>query len=171
MRGINKVIIVGTLGSDPEVRYAPDSRCVATLSVATNENWTDKSPGEKKQLTEWHRVVIWGRLAEVAGEYLRKGSPAYFEGKLRTRKWQDKDGIERYTTEIIASDMQMLGNPNGQQMPQQAPAQQQQARQPQGRQAMGKPAPVGYQGQMGTNPNQQRAPMDPPIDFDDDIPF
>ena len=105
-RGINKVILIGNLGTDPEVRYMPQGGAVANLTVATSESWTDKATNEKKEQTEWHRVVIYQRLAEIAGEYLRKGSKVYIEGKLKTRKWQDKDGVERYTTEIIASDMQ-----------------------------------------------------------------
>lgn len=107
-RGINKVILVGNLGNDPEVRYMPQGGAVANLSVATSESWNDKVTGEKREETEWHRVVFYGRLAEIAGEYLRKGSKVYLEGKLKTRKWTDKDGIERYTTEIVGSEMQML---------------------------------------------------------------
>lgn len=117
-RGINKVILIGNLGTDPEVRYMPQGGAVANLTVATSESWTDKSTNEKKEQTEWHRVVIYQRLAEIAGEYLRKGSKVYIEGKLKTRKWQDKDGVERYTTEIIANELQMLdgrgeGQPQG----------------------------------------------------------
>lgn len=107
-RGINKVILIGNLGTDPEVRYMPQGGAVANLTVATSESWTDKASNEKKEQTEWHRVVIYQRLAEIAGEYLRKGSKVYIEGKLKTRKWQDKDGVERYTTEIIANELQML---------------------------------------------------------------
>lgn len=116
MRGVNKVIIVGSLGQDPEVRYTPNGQAIANLSVATSEQWRDKQ-GQKQERTEWHRVVIFGKLAEVAGEYLRKGSQAYFEGKLQTRKWQDKQGQDRYSTEIvidISGTMQMLGGNNGQ---------------------------------------------------------
>lgn len=117
-RGINKVILIGNLGTDPEVRYMPQGGAVANLTVATSESWTDKNTNEKKEQTEWHRVVIYQRLAEIAGEYLRKGSKVYIEGKLKTRKWQDKDGVERYTTEIIANELQMLdgrgeGQPQG----------------------------------------------------------
>jgi single-strand DNA-binding protein len=108
-RGVNKVILVGYLGNDPEVRYTPDQNAVAKLSLATTESWKDKSSGEKQERTEWHRVVLFGRLGEIAGEYLKKGSQVYVEGRLQTRKWQDKDGAERYTTEIVATDMQMLG--------------------------------------------------------------
>lgn len=112
-RGVNKVIILGTLGQDPEVRYMPNGGAVANVSVATSESWNDKATGEKKEQTEWHRVVIFGKLAEVAGEYLRKGSQVYFEGQLRTRKWADNAGVEKYTTEIVIQQMggvmQMIG--------------------------------------------------------------
>lgn len=107
-RGVNKVIIIGNLGRDPEVRYMPSGGAVTTLSLATTESWKDKQSGETQEHTEWHRVVMFNRLAEIAGEYLRKGSKLFIEGSLRTRKWQDKNGQERYTTEIVASDMQML---------------------------------------------------------------
>lgn len=205
-RGINKVILIGNLGTDPEVRYMPQGGAVANLTVATSESWTDKNTNEKKEQTEWHRVVIYQRLAEIAGEYLRKGSKVYIEGKLKTRKWQDKDGVERYTTEIIANELQMLdGRGDGQQQgggmgggqqggyqkpaapqggyPQAAPQQnfQQPAAQPAYQQAapaggyqqpqggyQQRPQQAGYQ--QPAQP-QQRAPMEPPIDFDDDIPF
>lgn len=111
-RGVNKVIIVGRLGQDPEVRYAPSGAGFANLSVATSEQWRDKQTGELKELTEWHRVVLSGKLAEVAGEYLRKGSEVYLEGKLRTRKWTDQSGVEKYSTEVlvgVGGTMQMLG--------------------------------------------------------------
>lgn len=107
-RGINKVILVGNVGGDPEVRYLPNGNAVTTLSVATSESWKDKQTGEKQERTEWHRVVCFNRLGEIAGEYLRKGSKLYVEGSLRTRKWQDQQGQDRYTTEIVASDIQML---------------------------------------------------------------
>ena len=107
-RGVNKVILVGNLGQDPEVRYMPQGGAVANFSVATSETWTDKNTNEKKEQTEWHRVVFYGRLAEIIGEYLRKGSKVYIEGKLKTRKWMDKDNIERYTTEVVGEEMQML---------------------------------------------------------------
>ncbi len=112
MASINKVIIIGNLGRDPETRYLPDGGAVTNISVATTEVWKDKS-GEKQERTEWHRVAFFGRLAEIAGEYLKKGSPVYVEGSLRTRKWQDKEGKDRYTTEIIASEMKMLGQRSG----------------------------------------------------------
>ncbi|WP_133131094.1 single-stranded DNA-binding protein [Legionella yabuuchiae] len=107
-RGINKVILVGNVGTDPEVRYMPNGNAVTTLSVATSETWKDKQTGEKQERTEWHRVVCFNRLGEIAGEYIRKGSKLYVEGSLRTRKWQDQQGQDRYTTEIVASDIQML---------------------------------------------------------------
>jgi single-strand DNA-binding protein len=112
-RGINKVILIGHLGQDPEVKYMPSGSAVANVSIATTESWKDKNTGEKQDRTEWHRVVFFARLAEIVGEYLRKGSQVYVEGRLQTRKWQDKNGQDRYTTEIIASDMQMLGGKGG----------------------------------------------------------
>lgn len=155
-RGVNKVIIVGRLGQDPEVRYAPSGSCFANLSVATSEQWRDKQTGEQKELTEWHRVVISGKLAEVAGEYLRKGSEVYLEGKLQTRKWQDQSGTDRYTTEIrvgVGGTMQMLGGKQdggqGNKPPQQQP------QQPQHQSGPSTPQPMN----------------EPPMDFDDDIPF
>ncbi|HEY9040881.1 MAG TPA: single-stranded DNA-binding protein [Rheinheimera sp.] len=202
-RGINKVILIGNLGTDPEVRYMPQGGAVANLTVATSESWTDKATNERKEQTEWHRVVIYQRLAEIAGEYLRKGSKVYIEGKLKTRKWQDKDGVERYTTEIIANELQMLdgrgegqqqgggmggGQQGGYQKPaapqggyQQAAPQQAYQASAQGgyQQATPQPQSGGYQ-QRPAQPQggyqqpaqpQQRAPMEPPIDFDDDIPF
>ncbi len=144
-RGINKVILVGNVGGDPETRYMPSGSAVTNITIATNETWKDKQTGEKKERTEWHRVALFNRLAEVAAEYLRKGSQVYIEGKLRTRKWQGKDGQDRYTTEIIASEMQMLG----------------------GRSGSGGGANFGDDDQGGGN-----APPQPgPDDFDDDIPF
>ncbi|AHE65996.1 single-stranded DNA-binding protein [Legionella oakridgensis] len=107
-RGINKVILIGNVGVDPEVRYMPNGNAVTTLSIATSETWKDKQSGDKQERTEWHRVVCFNRLGEIAGEYVRKGSKLYVEGSLRTRKWQDQQGQERYTTEIVASDIQML---------------------------------------------------------------
>ncbi len=112
-RGINKVILVGNLGQDPETRYMPSGGAVTNFTLATNESWKDKQTGEQKERTEWHRVAMFNRLAEVAAEYLRKGSQVYVEGKLRTRKWQDRDGNDRYTTEVIADEMQMLGGRGG----------------------------------------------------------
>ena len=113
-RGINKVILVGTLGRDPETRYMPSGGAVTNLNLATSESWKDKQTGEKKEQTEWHRVVLFNKLAEIGAEYLRKGQQVYIEGALRTRKWQNKEGHDQYTTEIVASDMQMLGGrPSG----------------------------------------------------------
>ena len=112
-RGINKVILVGNLGKDPETRYMPSGKAVTNFSIATSESWKDKQTGEQKEQTEWHNIVMYDRLAEIAAEYLRKGSQVYVEGRLRTRKWQDKEGRDRYTTEIIANEMQMLGGRGG----------------------------------------------------------
>ena len=150
MTSVNKVILVARLGKDPETRYAPSGDAVTNITVATTETWKDKATGEKREATEWHRVVFFGKLAEIAGQYLKKGSQVYLEGKLKTRKWQDKDGHERYTTEINADEMKMLGGKgDGQQS---EPQRQQQA--PQRQQAPQKPASGG-----GFN------------EFDDDIPF
>ena len=112
-RGVNKVILVGNLGKDPEVRYMPNGNAVANITLATSESWKDKQTGEPQEKTEWHRVVMFRRLGEIAGEYLKKGSQVYIEGKLQTRKWQDNSGIDRYTTEIVANEMQMLGGRGG----------------------------------------------------------
>ena len=112
-RGINKVILIGNLGADPETRAMPSGTTVANLRVATSESWRDKQTGEQQERTEWHRVALFGRLAEIAGEYLRKGSQVYIEGSLRTRKWQDKQGNERYSTEIVGNELQMLGGRSG----------------------------------------------------------
>src|SRR5437588_9335789 len=112
-RGINKVILIGNLGADPETRAMPSGTTVANLRVATSESWRDKQSGEQQERTEWHRVALFGRLAEIAGEYLRKGSQVYIEGSLRTRKWQDKQGNDRYSTEIVGNDLQMLGGRGG----------------------------------------------------------
>jgi len=148
-RGINKVIIVGNVGGDPETRYMPSGSAVTNLTVATNESWKDKQTGEKKERTEWHRVAMFNRLAEIAAEYLRKGSQVYIEGKLRTRKWQDKDGQDRYTTEIIADEMQMLGGRGGD--------------------FGGGASP---RSSSGSSQDSGGAPPHPgPDDFDDDIPF
>lgn len=118
MNGVNKAIIVGTLGQDPELRSMPNGNAVVNISVATSEQWKDKQSGERQEKTEWHKIVAFGKLAEIMGQYLIKGSQVYIEGKLQTRKWQDKDGKDRYTTEIVARDMQMLG---GKQRRQEAP--------------------------------------------------
>ena len=109
MASLNKVMIIGNLGRDPEVRYTPDGAAIANLSLATTSQWKDKNTGEKKEETEWHKVVMYGRLAEIAGEYCKKGKQIYIDGRLKTRKWKDKDGVEKYTTEIVADQMQLLG--------------------------------------------------------------
>lgn len=178
-RGINKVILIGNLGADPEVRYMPQGGAVASITVATSESWTDKQTNERKEQTEWHRVVIYQRLAEIAGEYLRKGSKVYIEGRLRTRKWQDQQGVERYTTEIIAGDLQMLdGKPEGAQarpaaapvtggnyqVPQQPQYQQQSPR-------GGQPFPNSAANRQAQGYSQQMPPAMQPPPFDDDIPF
>ncbi|MDQ9130388.1 single-stranded DNA-binding protein [Serratia fonticola] len=160
-RGVNKVILVGNLGQDPEVRYMPNGGAVASLSMATSESWRDKASGEQKERTEWHRVVIFGKLAEVAGEYLRKGSQVYIEGQLRTRKWQDQSGQDRYTTEVNVGQsgtMQMLGG-----RPQSSNGTGANTSQGGG----GQPQQPAHTGQ----PPQQSAGNEPPMDFDDDIPF
>ncbi len=143
-RGINKVILVGNLGADPDTRYMPSGSAVTNLSVATSESWKDKQTGEQKERTEWHKVAMFNRLAEIAAEYLRKGSQVYIEGKLRTRKWQDRDGNDRWTTEIVADEMQMLGGRGGGSAPMSS----------------------------GSGPGPSSAPPAPSSDdFDDDIPF
>ena len=157
-RGINKVIIVGNLGQDPETRYMPSGSAVTNFTVATNESWKDKQTGEQKDRTEWHRVAMFNRLAEIAAEYLRKGSQVYIEGKLRTRKWQGQDGNDRYTTEIIADEMQMLGGRGGS-----GGGDFGGARSQGGGQAGGQ---GGGQGGGGSAP-----PQPGPEEFDDDIPF
>ncbi|OGB22513.1 MAG: single-stranded DNA-binding protein [Burkholderiales bacterium RIFCSPLOWO2_02_FULL_57_36] len=113
MASVNKVIVVGNLGRDPETRYMPSGDAMTNIAVATTDKWKDKASGEQKEATEWHRIAFFGKLAEIAGQYLKKGSQVYIEGKLRTRKWTDKDGVEKYTTEIIADTMQMLGSRQG----------------------------------------------------------
>lgn len=155
-RGVNKVILVGNLGNDPEVKYMPSGGAVTNISLATTDQWKDKNTGERQERTEWHRVVFFNRLAEIAGEYLRKGSQVYVEGSLRTRKWQGQDGQDRYTTEIVASEMQMLGGGAGGGRGGDAPYDSA----PQGR---------GSQSSAPSHAPSQPAPsMD---DFDDDIPF
>ena len=113
MAAVNKVILVGNLGRDPETRYSPNGGAICNVSIATTRNWKDKASGERKEETEWHRVVFYDRLAEIAGEYLKKGRPVYVEGRLKTRKWTDKEGAEKFTTEIIAEEMQLLGSRDG----------------------------------------------------------
>lgn len=148
-RGVNKVILVGNIGQDPEVKYTASQQAVCNVSIATTDSWTDKTSGEKQERTEWHRVVFFRRLAEIAGEYLRKGSQIYIEGRLQTRKWQDQSGADRYTTEIIANDMQMLG---------------------------GRAASAGFDGpsdDQGFGEPAAAKPATAPVsdDLDDDIPF
>ncbi len=113
MASLNKVQLIGNLGRDPETRYSADGAAITNIAIATTDSWKDKATGEKKENTEWHRIVFFGKLAEIAGEYLRKGGSVYVEGKLRTRKWTDKEGVERYTTEIVGDQMLMLGTKNG----------------------------------------------------------
>ena len=216
-RGVNKVILVGNLGQDPEVRYMPNGNGVANISIATTDSWKDKNTGQMQERTEWHRVVLFGKLAEVAGEYLRKGSQVYIEGRLQTRKWTDQSGQEKYTTEVVVDmggQMQMLGGRGEQQGGGQYQGQQsggfnqqsqynqaphQQSNQPQGgfapqqqsNQQQGGFAPQQQSSQQGGFAPQQQSsqqsgfapkpqsapqggasnPMEPPIDFDDDIPF
>ncbi len=152
-RGVNKVILVGNLGADPETRYMPSGAAVTNLRIATTDSWKDKQSGEQQERTEWHRVVLFGRLAEIAAEYLRKGSQVYLEGRIQTRKWQGQDGADRYTTEIVANDMQMLGRAGG---------------------------GGAYQGGKDSHPESTTQPESavastssgpPPDEFDDDIPF
>ncbi|HDS1238697.1 TPA: single-stranded DNA-binding protein [Pluralibacter gergoviae] len=152
-KGVNRVIILGRVGQDPEIRYSPSGTAFASLSVATSEQWRDKQSGEQKELTEWHKVSIVGKLAEIAGQYVKKGDQVYFEGQLRTRKWQDNQGNDRYTTEILVGMngvMQMLG-----------------ARQGSSEQSSA-PRNSGKQHRAAPQQQQQSAP---PMDFDDDIPF
>jgi single-strand DNA-binding protein len=154
MASVNKVILVGNLGADPESRYMTNGDAVVNIRLATTESWKDKATGEKKEITEWHRVVFYRKLAEIAGQYLKKGSQVYLEGRIRTRKWTDKEGQERYTTEIEANEMQMLGS----------------------RQGMGGDGPPRESGGGGSRPAPSRpAPAAAPAgnfnDFEDDIPF
>ncbi len=152
---VNKVILVGNLGKDPEVRYAPSGDAFANVTIATTRSWKDKTSGEKKEETEWHRIIFNGRLAEIAGEYLKKGRPIYVEGRIRTRKWQDKEGVDRYTTEIVADQLQMLGS----------------------REGMGGPSPDDDGGSSSARapaaakPAAAKKPAGGFDDMDDDIPF
>ena len=148
-RGVNKVILIGNLGNDPDIRYTASGAAVANISLATAESWKDKNTGEKQERTEWHRVVFFGRLAEIVGEYLRKGSQVYVEGRLQTRKWQDKEGKDRYTTEIVANEMQMLGSRSA------------------GSASFDQSSPVAESAAMDQSPPSQKTNDD----FDDDIPF
>ncbi|WP_412497240.1 single-stranded DNA-binding protein [Vibrio fluvialis] len=164
-RGVNKVILIGNVGQDPEVRYMPSGGAVANMTIATSETWRDKATGEQREKTEWHRVTIYGKLAEVAGEYVRKGSQVYIEGQLQTRKWQDQSGQDRYSTEIVVQgyngSMQMLGNrsQSGSNSPQKG--------------GWGQPQqPAAQHNPMQQTPQQSQPQYnEPPMDFDDDIPF
>jgi len=157
MASVNKVILIGNLGRDPEVRYAPSGSAICNVTLATTRNWKNRDSGERQEETEWHRVVFYDRLAEIAGEYLKKGRPVYVEGRLKTRKWTDKDGVEKYTTEIIADQMQLLGS----------------------REGMGGPADEGSERPArSAAPSRPSAPKPAPKpsstgfdDMDDDIPF
>jgi single-strand DNA-binding protein len=157
MASVNKVILIGNLGRDPEVRYAPSGSAICNVTIATSRQWKDKTSGEKQEETEWHRVVFYDRLAEIAGEYLKKGRPVYVEGRLKTRKWTDKDGVEKYTTEIVADQMQLLGS----------------------REGMGDGGGEGGGGGMRSAPAARPAASKPAAqksstgfdDMDDDIPF
>lgn len=157
-RGVNKVILVGRIGQDPEIRYMPSGGAVANLTIATSESWRDKQTGEVKEQTEWHRVVVFGKLAEIVGEYVKKGSQIYVEGKLQTRKWTDSNGVEKWTTEVVLNGpnavMQMLGGKSegGQQG------------HPQGQ-------PKTHSGPARQQSKPQQQSSEPPMDFDDDIPF
>lgn len=185
-RGVNKVILIGNLGADPEVRYTQNSTAIANLSIATSETWKDKQTGEPREQTEWHRCVAYRRLAEIAGEYLKKGSKVYVEGRLQTRKWTGQDNVERYTTEVVINEMQMLDSRGGPQGGGQTAA-------PQGQGFGGGQQGGGYGGGQ-SQPSQQRpasqpsqpqnqqpqqpqqkpaepTPFSPDNDFDDDIPF
>jgi single-strand DNA-binding protein len=156
MASVNKVILVGNLGRDPETRYMPDGAAITNASVATSFQWNDKASGEKKEETEWHRVVFRGKLAEIAGEYLKKGSQVYVEGRLRTRKWQDKEGHDKYTTEIVADRMQMLGSRSGSGEPRGEPR--------------GDAPPMESKG-PDAKPAAAKKPAGKFDDLEDDIPF
>jgi single stranded DNA-binding protein (ssb) len=178
-RGVNKVILVGHLGQDPEVRYMPNGGAVANLTLATSEAWRDKQTGEMRENTEWHRVVVFGKLAEIASEYLRKGAQVYIEGQLRTRKWTDQSGQDKYTTEVVVGQngtMQMLGRRDSQpqQGSQQFSGQPQPQTPPPAAKGEGKAAKGAGKSAKGKNaaaPQQPPAQPDPAYDFDDDIPF
>lgn len=188
-RGVNKVILIGNLGNDPEIRYMPSGGAVANITIATSESWRDKATGEQREKTEWHRVALFGKLAEVAGEYLRKGSQVYIEGQLQTRKWQNQQGQDQYTTEVVVQGfngvMQMLGGRNGGQGAPMGGQQQQQNQgnwgQPQQPAAAPQQNYAPQQPQQHQQAPQQSAPQqpqqpqqqynEPPMDFDDDIPF
>lgn len=167
-KGINKVILIGNLGKDPDVRYMPSGGAVTNAPLATSETWKDKQTGERREKTEWHRLVFFNRLAEVAGEYLRKGSQIYVEGRIQTRKWQGQDGQDRYTTEIIVNDMNMLGGGRGGGSDQHSPGQGTPARDYEAATGGGAPG-----GSPADGPGRPAGPgaAPPAEDFDDDIPF
>lgn len=177
MSGINKVIVLGNLGKDPEVRFMPNGDAVSNLTIATSETWKDKQTGEAKEKTEWHRVVIFGKLAEIAGEYLKKGSKVYIEGSLQTRKWTNQQGADQYTTEIVlqgfGGKMEMLdGKPQGAQQPAQQGGFQQQGQQQPAQQQQQTARQVTNQAvQQNVQQQPKVNPQEPSIDFDDDIPF
>ncbi len=158
-RGVNKVILIGNLGTDPEVRYMPSGGAVANVSLATTDTWKDRQSGDQQERTEWHRLVFYGRLGEIVGEYLRKGSKVYVEGRLQTRKWQGKDGQDRYTTEIVANEMQMLDSRGGT------------AAFPGDSASQTAPDDWGQQAPKAKPQPAQPAVAAPVNDFDDDIPF
>ena len=171
-RGINKVILIGTCGADPETRYSANGNAITTLRLATNESWTDKNTGEKQERTEWHRVQLFGRTAEIASEYLRKGKSVYIEGKLRTNKYTDKDGVERYSTDIIGDDLQLLGGPGeggGEAREGGAPRQGGYAPRQNANAGGERPAPRAAAPAQRAQPARAAAP--PSQDFDDEIPF
>lgn len=177
-RGINKVILIGNLGQDPEVRFTAGGTAVATLNIATSDSWLDRNSGQRQERTEWHRVILFKKTAEIAQQYLRKGSKVYIEGRLQTRKWQDQSGQDRYTTEIVANDMQMLDSGGQQQAPQQGGYQQPPQNQQRGGHRQPPPNNTGYgtqqpQGQQQTQGQRPYGAPDPAQydDFDDEIPF
>ena len=170
-RGINKVILIGNLGADPETRAMPSGMTVANIRVATSENWKDKQSGENKERTEWHNVAMFGRLGEIAGEYLKKGSKVYIEGSLRTRKWQDKQGNDRYTTEIKATEMQMLDSRTGGEDQQEQRSSRGRGRGRSQSQNYGGEDDGGQSGQREDAQDDMDASNDGGGEFDDDIPF
>ena len=170
MASVNKVIIVGNLGRDPETRYMPNGDAVTNVAVATTESWKDKNSGEKKELTEWHRITFYRKLAEIAGQYLKKGSQVYVEGRLQTRKWTDKDGVEKYTTEIIADTMQMLGSRQGMGGGAGGPDDSYSSAPP-SRPNPGNASASGGSGAGASRPQAQSRPAPNFSDMDDDIPF
>lgn len=162
-RGVNKVILVGNVGADPEIRYMPNGNAVANLSIATSESWKDKQTGDRQERTEWHRVVCFNRLGEIVGEYVRKGTKLYVEGSLRTRKWQDQQGQDKYSTEIVASDIQMLDSKGG------SPSS---SYDDMGGHGQYQDSPQQHQGQQNRPQNKPSEPQPAGLDdLDDDVPF